>query len=85
MEWYSLQDSTIHSFIQQEEIWETTRTMRIRSQDKHNRRSSERTKCKGICNDAERRSTKPIAGWTIKSWVNCGIKVKICSTMLLYC
>jgi len=35
----------------------------MRSQDKPDRRSSERIKYKGICNDTkERRSTKPIAG-----------------------
>ena len=53
-------------------------------QDKSNRRGSKRIKCKGICNDTERRSTKPIARQTIESWFNCGIKVKICSIMLLY-
>ena len=76
---------TIYSFIQQKEIQETTRITRIGSQDKPNGRSSERIKHKGICNDTERRgSTKPIVGQIIESWVNCGIKVKICGIMFLY-
>jgi len=59
--------------------------MRMGLQDKSNERSSKRIKYKGIYNNAKRRgSTKLIVGQTIESWVNCGIKVKICSTMLLY-
>ena len=55
------------------------------SQDKPNRRSSKRIKCKGIYNNAKRRgSTKPIVGQIVESWFNCGIKVKICSTMFLH-
>ena len=77
--------STIHLFIQQEEVWEITGMMWMRPQDKSNRRGSKRIKCKDICNDTQRkRSTKPMAGWTTKSRFNCEIKVKICSTMFLY-
>ena len=59
--------------------------MRMGSQDKSDKRSSKRVKYKGICDDAERRrSIKSIVGQTTESWFNCGIKVKICSTMLLH-
>ena len=57
----------------------------MRSWNKPNRRGSERIQCKDIYNDTERReSIKPMVGQTIESWVNCGIKVKIHSTMFLY-
>ena len=37
--------------------------MRMRSQDKPDRRNTQRIKCKGLCNDTERRrSSQPVAG-----------------------
>ena len=53
--------------------------------NKPNRKGSKRIKCKDICDDTQgRRSVKPIAGQTTQSRLNCGIKVKIYSTMFLY-
>ena len=52
-------------------------------QNKPHRRSTKGTECKSLCNDnKKRRSTKPIVRQTTKHWFNCGIKVKICGTML---
>ena len=41
--------------------------IRIGLWDKHDRRGFKRIKYKGICNDAERRSTKPIVGQITES------------------
>ena len=40
---------------------------------------------KGICNDyQERKSVKSVARQTTQDRINCGIKIKICSAMLLH-
>ena len=57
----------------------------MKLQDKSDGKSSERIKHKDICNDTKgRRSTKLIAGQAVEDWFNCGIKVKIYSTMFLH-
>ena len=44
-----------------------------------------RIKYKGIYNDPQRReSTKPVVRQTTQNRFNCGIKIKICSTLFLY-
>ena len=59
--------------------------MGIGSWDKPNRGSTQGIKCKGLCNNIERkRSSQPVARWTTKSQVDSRIKIKICSLMFLY-
>ena len=59
--------------------------MRMGPWNQPNGRSTQRTQCKSLHYDNKRRwSIKSIAGWTIKSRINQGVKVKIYSTLLLY-
>ena len=53
-------------------------------QDKSDRWSTTRAKCKGIHNDPQGRSIKLVVRWTTQSGFNCEIKIKICGTILLY-
>ena len=54
-------------------------------QDKYNRRSFKRVKCKSICDDNKRRrSIKLVARWTTESRSNYGIEIKIYGMMFLH-
>ena len=76
---------TFYTFVQEEEIWENTVTMEIRSWNQSNRRCTQEIKCKILCNDnQERKIFEPIAEQTVKSRFNCGVQVKIYGTMLLH-
>ena len=76
---------TIHTFVQQEEVWKFTRTKRIGSWNQPNRRYIKGTKCQGLCNDNKGRwSIKLMTRWTTQDRVNSEIKLKIYSTMFLY-
>ena len=76
---------TVYAFIQQEEIWETTRKTGMGSWNKSNGQSTQEIKYKGLDNDTKgRRSFKSIVEQTTQSRSNSGIKVKICSTMFLH-
>ena len=77
--------STIYTSIQQKEIQKATRKAQMGSQNKSDGQSPKGIKCKGICNDAQRRgSPKLVARQTTQGRTHCRIKVKICSTMFLY-
>jgi len=59
--------------------------MEIGSQDKPDGRSIQGIKCKGLCNNIEkRRSSQQVAGKTTKNWVNNEIRTEIYSPMFLY-
>jgi len=59
--------------------------MEMGSQDKPDGRSTQGIKCKGLCNNIERRrSSQLVAGGTTKSWVDSRIKIKIYGPIFLY-
>ena len=75
---------TVYTFIQQEEIRETTRETGMESQNKFNRQSIQEIKHKGLCDDIKRRSFESMVGHTTQSGSNSKIKVKIYSIMFLH-
>ena len=55
------------------------------SQNKSYGQGTKGTKCKSLCNDAQKReSPKSVARQTTQGWAHRGIEVKICNTLFLH-
>ena len=77
--------STIHPFIQQEEIWKIAGMKRMGPWDKSNGRCFKGIECQDLCDNSQReQSTKSMAGWTTQGKINYRIKFTIYSTMFLH-